>query len=1425
MSDAKEQVRADLDWTSALDEWQERSERARESDVSSLVAGSESTPKSSSVGTLGLKAMFDGVGDDTPAERASDSWAAAFQVLRETSSIVNDVDLHLFEEALAALTQSDVRDACTSAVESELHRLLGNLSSAATVLDSSASDWLLVWQKSRILTNNSDEEHLAGLREQALLSPSPRLAVELHLRAFELARSLNQSGEHDVAEALARHPSDPILRELAMASGALPSAPLSRQSAALPASVANFARIVDATSASDWLAVVNALANLSEHVGPGASLIGNAIGRGAGVGSRPFVSTEPSGVWDHLLQAIDERDLSALSACAELFREIDTELGDALRLLSGKQLDLPDQPFRAAMYAAWGDTASQTAGQAIAAEFIDEALKVDGPAPLDVERALRIGDHSEASAALYRWSCSVLGEDASLGVVESSNLLRRGEHEAAVSVLAFAAERTPDHAVVLELLRKLVPHVDYIAFLTAASEVSSKVAASHLQLEAAGLAADGDRLPYLVNANVGLEFVTALLRDASGSVEGWATSWAATVGDKTELKWAELLEQLEQDDMGKCLGLPSTRAAAAFEHERLADLVTTAERDALLLAAASGYLSEGQTDEALRALGATNAKTNAFHRVLYEAAEAQLSVVATATDELLEALRLSATSDDRNETRERLAWLDEMVRGDAVSALYSHLAIVEEDAKNRASLRRVARSKIDIPTWCNALAELALLIDEKCPEAAAHAELAAHPWSLRGDRDAMSEVLCSRLSAAADARIVSLRALALGAIDQHHLPDAEQRVGTLLERIPEARGLYADSLALLAFMHDDCERAAHWAKEAIAAEPDRVLSRLILPLATFANGDADRALDYLNELIEALPASSLLALKTSLLSRAVTFADHANRDPLRWLLPLVLIEPRDVESFRRAERLARTNLNVAAHTAILQARAEVATGEERAAIEIDLAEVFLESGDADQALAIVESALTSRPDAPEVLALAARAFRAADESAREEATLLRLVRRVSSEMEQVAIFSRLATLYTHHTVNLSRAEAASKEVLRRRPNDKDALELLVTIYRLQSDGDRAVAVQERRITIAAPGSDEARALTFELAEIHETVCLRPAKAEGVLERQREGHPLDVAVLERLASLLDRTGQTQARIFALERSVVEARRALEKGEDPVRCLMAIDKCYELSGKPRALTQGFLAAFAGRSTRVEANLTQLTQLELCRPEELASAVAAYFRVMGKSLDQMANVESGRDAVSLESQSALAAGAARAMKLDAHFALLASPGRRVLAFADARLLAAEPAFQDAPPKARTFLLIAALCHIAFGTSVMTRLDQGDLTMLIEASILGVSPSAFFDESKERSSRAALFKSDVDDVESPILALEVLGTFRNDWALLTSLFDRWACTAAWIAMGCDCTAAIEALAWRASLPPADFVKTDNFRAWLLHALRVAPG
>jgi tetratricopeptide (TPR) repeat protein len=1360
---------ADLDWNSALDEWDRRAQGA---------------PK-------------------------------------DVNQVSDEAVSRALVEALEALSRDGSQGVASLVAASEIHRAMGDASRGAAILAGAPADWLVAWQRARCLPDASDAERLVLLRDQASRAPSSAVALDLHLKAFELARALGQACAPDVVDALATD-GGPISQELGLALRLAAEPIATHEHAGLPAVVAAFARATQLATAHDWLGVVNALDSLSSHLGAGASVLANAIARAARLGSRPVAPSEFSSRWDRLLQAIDRQDTGALAECAEVFRATDRDLSDAIALLSGKQVDGFDEPLRAANYAVW-KAGLPSSSQAVAAEFIDGGPRATRtPAPLEVERALRGTDPREACRALSEWIRSLIGEDVSLGIVEATQLARLGQKDGARAVLERLTETAPDHPAVLEALRRVASRGEYVGFLQGAAEATSKTTASHFQLEAAGFSGADEWIALLQGAHVALPFAAAIERFVSGGGEGWPQRWAAATGQKSECSWADALAKLEGTNVAQACGLPATRGAAAREHERLADTVESAERDKLLVAAASGYLDDGLTDEALRALGAVADKTSPCWRILYETAEAQLSVAATATDQLLDALKVSASPDERVGMHERLAWLDELVRGDSASALFNHQAIIEEDPHNRASLRRIARSAADLPVWFDAIADLAGLIDPRCPEAGAHAELAAHRWSSR-DAGTLSAELLERLGAAPALRVATTRALALGAVDQHRLTDAERWVTGLLSRVPDARGPYAEMLAMLAFLHDDSERCVRWAQEALDAQPERVLARLLLPLGLEAAGDFVNALDHTAALIDALPPGSPPALKRSLLKRAVRLADLSKRDVLRWLAPLCAADPSDADIFRRGAQLAREGQNIPALCEILRARLAAATGSDRTAIEVELADLVLSSGDAKGAVALIESALRARPDEPEALRVSVRAFRAVHENAREEAALLQLVRRPADESEHVAYLLRLATLYTHHLVNFARAEAAAKEVLRRSPDHDAALELLVTIYRQQNDGASALQTQERRIAIAGASAD-VRARTLELAELYETVCSQPAKAERLLERLRDGSPLHVGLIDRLALLLARTGQVQAREFALDRSVIEAHRALERGADPVDCCLAIDRCYELGQRDRSITQGLLEAFAGRSVHAQPELGRLRDLERYRPEELTHAVVAYFGRMGKALDEVAaGSPTGAAFVGLDAHSPLAAQAAVALNLRVR-ALSTSSRKRVEACGNA--VAVHPRMAELSAGARAFLMTAALCHNALGTAFMTRIDGPEAATLIEASILSVAPTAFFEDQPERALIARRlsadgFAFDTADSDLPLLALEVLGSFRHDWARLARLFDTWTCTAAWAAIGYDSAAVIEGWAWRTGLSREEVVTTPDYRAWLLHALQ----
>src|SRR5262249_41437195 len=137
-----------------------------------------------------------------------------------------------------------------------------------------------------------------------------------------------------------------------------------------------------------------------------------------------------------------------------------------------------------------------------------------------------------------------------------------------------------------------------------------------------------------------------------------------------------------------------------------------------------------------------------------------------------------------------------------------------------------------------------------------------------------------------------------------------------------------------------------------------------------------------------------------------------------------------------------------------------------------------------------------------------------------EHALVRLARLLSEPAEQRAIYERLGEIYSVHAPNLARAEVALKEVLKRSPNDREALTKLVGLYTRQGDVQKAVEAQQE--VVAAETDPNARLTSLiDLAKIHENIGRDPRRSEQVLDSARKEFPTSVVALRAMAEFYSR----------------------------------------------------------------------------------------------------------------------------------------------------------------------------------------------------------------------------------------------------------------------------------------------------------------
>ena len=329
---------------------------------------------------------------------------------------------------------------------------------------------------------------------------------------------------------------------------------------------------------------------------------------------------------------------------------------------------------------------------------------------------------------------------------------------------------------------------------------------------------------------------------------------------------------------------------------------------------------------------------------------------------------------------------------------------------------------------------------------------------------------------------------------------------------------------------------------------------------------------------------------------------------------------------------------------LLERRIERVTDpQERLEIELRRGRVLLEVGDVPGARAAFQSALQEHPDDARALSAYTDFCLSQKEWEIAENSLVQLTRLLPGPDEQRGAYARLAELYSDHLLNLSRAEVALKEVLKRSPDDLETAAKLVRIYARQNDAARAVELQQELVTKSTT-PDEKRARVIDLTALHEQVGKDNRRAEQVLESGRREFPQDVTLLRAMAEFYQRHRQTPAFNILLDRASADARRGLSAGRLVPSSFEILATAFDLRGRTdaaRVSTRAMLAALEARPAELlgagaERALDPALD-DLLAPEAMSPAMRSLLAKTGEVLDA---VDAGR--------SARAAGVARPDRL---------------------------------------------------------------------------------------------------------------------------------------------------------------------------------
>ncbi len=877
--------------------------------------------------------------------------------------------------------------------------------------------------------------------------------------------------------------------------------------------------------------------------------------------------------------------------------------------------------------------------------------------------------------------------------------------------------------------------------------------------------------------------------------------------------------------------------------EQQAATKTKEVRAQLLIEAALAFGRAGDFVSSLRAArgvdGSADLGSRRFARVVASRAELQTGDTSRQSAELVELANVTDSDSERTEAFERLAELDsigEKDEKDEKLALEWHTAILERTPRHLPSLRAVEQRLIaegrdeELP---RIFEQIALALEGTAGgEVAGHAQAAAR-FKTRTEAGWERTHDIARLAATQpDPSLWALRQLNAHARAQNDDETLLSTTNALLERTqrsPERATLLlraSEAAARLGRLDDASRLLEHAATE----DPGDVVTWGFLAEVRAQRGQAREAAEACESLARAsaVPDHQVLAW----FDAARLWLDEV-KDTERGLTALEQCAELDVTHGDVVQRLEAlyTERHLDAELARLLEKRLVVVKEdgERIALEVELARALGQMGELSKAKASLESALARSPD--HATALAAMA----DLCAREgdwlgvEQAYVRLARLLDTPEEQRAIYEKLGELYSVHTVNLSRAEVAYREVVKRAPGDVPALEKLIDIYKRQGDIARAIETQQEVILHAIEPSVRLQRL-IDLARIHETAARDVRRSEQVLESARKEFPTSVVALRAMAEFYTRQRQLPAMHILLDRAAGDARRSFVAGRFVTSLFEILHAAYDLRGLNDAArvvsatlhaVEGPNLAALGRAPAPkglvggDARAIDPRLDELLAPELLGSALRALFHRAGDTLDEGSQIDlRAWHAAPLVQGTPLGTaigGIATVVGLGAlqiwvspQLANVAIPLRST----PPMLLVGEGLATTSNEQARVFVIVRALKLILARASALVRGQPDDVAVLVCALFTALNPK--FTPQGADAKKVALVSRRLAsalprsiDPTVGVIALEAAGTLGADAAMLGPSAQAWANRVALLAVG-DPSSALDAIAWSKGEPEA---------------------
>ncbi|MCL2724526.1 MAG: hypothetical protein FWD69_08830 [Polyangiaceae bacterium] len=854
--------------------------------------------------------------------------------------------------------------------------------------------------------------------------------------------------------------------------------------------------------------------------------------------------------------------------------------------------------------------------------------------------------------------------------------------------------------------------------------------------------------------------------------------------------------------------------------ERRAEKATGLCRALLFTEAALDYEAAGNDDAALRA--ATSAR-EAGDKGLSSLIAERAAIASGATREMTGKLAAfaKATNDRtaRREAFERLADIEAYGHKDIAAAHKWHRSALEIAPLSKPSLRFVEHALMtqgNENELDSIFEQIAFALDGTGDgEAAGHMQLAAHLRSRRSGWDRTSD-LVRLANRQPEPSLWAIRALHTHARAQRDeetvLSTAMQLVGRTQRPAERATLLLRASEAANHLGRND-EARAHL-EQAANEDPGDVITWGLLAEMRANAGEMEASADAYENLARtsSVPNHQLLAWYDA----ARVWLEQVS-DVERGMSALEQCAEIDAtyeDVFDRLAKLYAERGLDAELASLLERRLEkVYDDGERVALEVELARAMLEMGELGKAKHSLESALDRQPDHTTALSAMAELCAKEGDWAGAEQAYVRLARLLPTDDEQRAVYEHLAEIYAVHTVNLSRAEVAYREVLKRAPSDVATREKLIEIYRRQGNVAQAVAVQQE---LVAEATNPELRLTklMELARIYEVVGRDARRAEQVLESARREYPSSVVALRTMAEFYSRQHQMPAMQILLDRAAGDARRALTAGRFTPEVFEVLNATYELRGKKDAVrvVTATIAAVEGRSPTLiagaDARAVDPRLDDLLAPEILSPALRALLLCAGEALDTVSLVDlRALHATPLVPGTPLGTTIgtiATVVGLGALQILVSPQLARVaipLSSNPPKLLVGAELLEVPKEPATTFIIVRALKMIHARTSALLRGQPRDVAVLMSALFTTFNPhyKAPGIDSRWITEIARQIGSALPrnlDRNVGLIALEAAGTLGTHANLVLSGAVAWANRVALMTVG-DPAVALDAVAW----------------------------